>query len=71
LQASFEICSYREKPVEVPGIGYTDGWNAGEDGMTPAEFNTYPALVATAVEFSKATEGMVDFIAQRLVATCG
>ena len=42
-----------------------------EDGMTPDEFNTHPALVATAVEFSKATEGMVDFVARRLANKCG
>jgi transaldolase len=39
-----------------------------EDGLTPDEFNRHPALVATEIEFSKATEGMVDFVAQRLVA---
>lgn len=42
-----------------------------EDGLTPDEFNTHPALVATAIEFSKATEGMVDFVAKRLAARCG
>jgi transaldolase len=42
-----------------------------EDGLKPEEFNTHPALVATAVEFSKATEGMVDFVAKRLASTCG
>jgi transaldolase len=42
-----------------------------EDGLTPDEFNTHPALVATAVEFSKATEGMVDFVAKRLASKCG
>jgi transaldolase len=42
-----------------------------EDGLTPDEFNTHPALMATAAEFSKATEGMVDFVAKRLAATCG
>ena len=42
-----------------------------EDGLTPDEFNTHPALVATATEFSKATEGMVDFVAKRLAAKCG
>lgn len=42
-----------------------------EDGLAPHEFNTHPALVATAVEFSKATEGMVDFVAKRLAARCG
>ncbi len=39
-----------------------------EDGLTPDEFNTHPALVATAMEFSKATEGMVDFVAKRLAS---
>ena len=42
-----------------------------EDGLTPDEFNAHPALVATAAEFSKATEGMVDFVAKRLAAKCG
>jgi len=42
-----------------------------EDGLTPDEFNTHPALMATASEFSKATEGMVDFVARRLAAKCG
>jgi transaldolase len=42
-----------------------------EDGLTPDEFNTHPALVATAVEFSKATEGMVDFVAKQLASKCG
>lgn len=42
-----------------------------EDGYTLDEFNSHPALVATAVEFSKATEGMVDFVAKRLAVKCG
>jgi len=42
-----------------------------EDGLTPDEFNTHPALVATAAEFSKATEGIVDFVAKRLASRCG
>lgn len=42
-----------------------------EDGLTPDEFNSHPALVATATEFSKATEEMVDFVARRLAAKCG
>jgi len=42
-----------------------------EDGLAPGEFNTHSALVATAIEFSKATEGMVDFVARRLAAKCG
>lgn len=42
-----------------------------EDGLTPEEFNSHIALVATAKEFSKATEEMVDFIAKRLAAKCG
>jgi transaldolase len=42
-----------------------------EDGLTPEEFNTHPALKATEIEFSKATEGMVDFVARRLAARCG
>jgi len=42
-----------------------------EDGYTHDEFNTHPALIATATEFSKATETMVDFVARRLAAKCG
>lgn len=42
-----------------------------EDGYTPEEFNTHPALTATAAEFSKATQGMVDFVARRVAAYCG
>jgi transaldolase len=42
-----------------------------EDGLTPDEFNTHPALMATASEFSKATDGMVDFVAKRLAVKCG
>jgi transaldolase len=41
-----------------------------EDGLTPNEFNSHPALVATATEFSEATERMVDFVAKRLTAKC-
>lgn len=37
-----------------------------EDGLTPEEFNTHSALLATAEEFSNATKGMVDFVNQRL-----
>ena len=42
-----------------------------EDGLTSNEFNTHPALVATATEFSEATTRMVDFVAKRLAAKCG
>lgn len=42
-----------------------------EDGLTPDEFNTHPVLGATAIEFSKATEGIVNFVAKRLAAKCG
>ena len=42
-----------------------------EDGYTHDEFNTHSALMATATEFSKATESMVDFVARRLAAKCG
>jgi len=37
-----------------------------EDGYTIDEFNNHPALIATAKEFSKATDNMVDFVAKRL-----
>ncbi len=42
-----------------------------EDGLKPDEFNTHPALIATATEFSRATEAMVDFVAKRLAAKRG
>jgi len=42
-----------------------------EDGLTPDEFNAHPVLVKTGAEFSKATEGMVEFVAKRLAAKCG
>jgi transaldolase len=38
------------------------------DGMTQEEFNKQGALVATAAEFSKATRGTVDFVAQQFQA---
>jgi transaldolase len=42
-----------------------------EDGYTHDEFKTHSALMATATEFSKATENMVDFVAKRLALKCG
>ena len=42
-----------------------------ENGLAPEEFNSHPALVATAKEFSKATEEMVEFVAKRLATKCG
>ncbi len=42
-----------------------------EDGYTPEEFNTHPALVETARQFSEATQGFVDFVAKRVAAYCG
>ena len=42
-----------------------------EDGYRPEEFNTHAALVATAVEFSGATQAMVDFVAKRVANYCG
>jgi transaldolase len=42
-----------------------------EDGYKPEEFNTHAALVATAVEFSGATQAMVDFVAKRVANYCG
>jgi transaldolase len=38
------------------------------DGMVPDEFNRHAALIATAAEFSTATRGMVDFVAQQFQA---
>ncbi len=37
-----------------------------EDGFRPEEFISHPAMIATAKEFSKATEEMVQFVASRL-----
>jgi transaldolase len=42
-----------------------------EDGYRPEEFDTHPVMIATATEFSKATETMVEFVAKRLAAKCG
>jgi transaldolase len=42
-----------------------------EDGYTNEEFNAHPALLATAKEFSGATQQMVDFVAKRVAAFCG
>jgi transaldolase len=42
-----------------------------EDGYTPEEFNSHPALLATAKEFSGATQEMVDFVAKRVAKFCG
>ena len=42
-----------------------------EEGYAPEEFNTHPALLATAKEFSGATQQMVDFVAKRVAAFCG
>jgi len=51
-----------DKLLRIPYFekGYT------EDGLTPEEFNTHSALLATAEEFSNATRGMVDFVNERL-----
>ncbi|MBW1666684.1 MAG: transaldolase [Deltaproteobacteria bacterium] len=42
-----------------------------EDGYSAEEFNSHPALLATAGQFSKATQQMVDFVAKRVAAFCG
>ncbi len=42
-----------------------------EDGYTPQEFNHHPALLATAKEFSGATQSMVDFVSKRIAQYCG
>jgi transaldolase len=42
-----------------------------EDGYLPEEFNPHPALVATANEFSGATQSMVDFVSKRVAKYCG
>jgi transaldolase len=51
-----------DKLLRIPYFekGYT------EDGLTPEDFNTHSALLATAKEFSDATRGMVDFVNERL-----
>ena len=51
-----------DKLMKIPYVkrGYA------EDGYKPEEFNTHAALVATAVEFSGATQAMVDFVAKRV-----
>lgn len=42
-----------------------------EDGLAVEEFNAHPALLATASEFSKATEEMVSFVGKRLAGKRG
>jgi transaldolase len=42
-----------------------------EDGYAPHEFNNHPALLATAKEFSGATQSMVDFVSKRIAQYCG
>jgi transaldolase len=42
-----------------------------EDGYEVQEFNHHSALLATAKEFSGATQQMVDFVAKRVAAFCG
>lgn len=42
-----------------------------EEGLRPDEFSSHTAMIATAKEFSKATEEMVHFVARRLAAKCG
>lgn len=37
-----------------------------EDGLTPDQFTSHTAMIATAKEFSRATEEMVEFVARRL-----
>jgi transaldolase len=56
-----------EKLMRIPYFrrGYA------EDGYAPEEFNQHPALVATAKEFSGATQSMVDFVAKRVAQYCG
>jgi len=42
-----------------------------ENGYTAEEFNSHPALVETAKQFSGATQEFVDFVAKRVAAYCG
>ncbi len=53
-----------EKILQIPY--FERGYRA--DGYAWDEFNSHPALVATAREFSLATHNMVDFIAERMSA---
>jgi transaldolase len=53
-----------EKLMQIPY--FERGYRA--DGYSSSEFNSHPALVTTAREFSLATRSMVDFIAERLAA---
>ena len=39
-----------------------------EDGYTREEYNSHPALVKTAQQFSKATDDMVEFVGQCIAA---
>ncbi len=39
-----------------------------ENGLSPEQFHSHPAMMATAKEFSKATEEMVEFIGKRLAS---
>jgi transaldolase len=41
-----------------------------EDGYSRDEYNSHPALIRTAEQFSKATEEMVDFAAKCLKSAC-
>jgi transaldolase len=56
-----------EKLMKIPYFkrGYE------EDGYSMDEFNQHPALLATAKEFSGATQAMVDFVAKRVANYCG
>ena len=51
-----------EKLMRIPYFerGYA------KDGYNPEEFNSHPALLATAKEFGGATQEMVDFVAKRV-----
>ena len=56
-----------DKLMEIPYFkrGYA------EDGYRIDEFNEHPALLATAKEFSGATQSMVDFVSKRVAKICG
>jgi transaldolase len=56
-----------DKLMKIPY--FTGGY--AEDGYTIDEFNSHPALLATAKEFSGATQSMVDFVAKRVAKYCG
>jgi len=56
-----------DKLMRIPYFerGYAEG------GYTAEEFTNHTAMLATAKQFSGATQEMVDFVAKRVAAYCG